>query len=117
MTAEPAILPMAIVMIAGPQIISAIFLATSEHARRASISYVLGVAGAVTVGVTIAYYAFRAAGAGTNDPTTSSGNHTVDLIIIGLLLVLFVYVYLNRKNMKPPKWMGKLEGASPRFAL
>jgi hypothetical protein len=38
---------MAVVMVAGPQIVSAIFLATSEQARRSSIAYVIGVALAV----------------------------------------------------------------------
>ena len=38
------ILPMAFVMIAGPQILSAIFLATSEHWRRNSAAYVAGAA-------------------------------------------------------------------------
>ena len=36
------ITPMAIVMVAGPQILSAIFLATSENWRRNSAAYVAG---------------------------------------------------------------------------
>jgi small neutral amino acid transporter SnatA (MarC family) len=43
-----AALPMAIVMVAGPQIISAIFLATSDQARRNSVTFLLGVALATT---------------------------------------------------------------------
>jgi small neutral amino acid transporter SnatA (MarC family) len=49
------ILPMAVVMVAGPQIVSPIFLATSEQARRSSIAYVIGVAFAVVIGVTLVY--------------------------------------------------------------
>jgi high-affinity Fe2+/Pb2+ permease len=117
MNPEPAILPLALVMIAGPQIISATFLATSERARPASVAYITGVTLAVTLGVTIAYYVARAAGAATNTANTSSGNSTVDLLIIALLLVLLVRVYLHRAHMKPPKWMARLQTSSPRFAL
>jgi small neutral amino acid transporter SnatA (MarC family) len=47
-------LPMAFVMIAGPQILSAIFLATSEDWRRNSAAYVAGAALSVTAFVSAA---------------------------------------------------------------
>ena len=49
-------LPMAFVMIAGPQILSAIFLATSEDWRRNSIAYITGAALSITAIVTAAYF-------------------------------------------------------------
>ncbi len=49
------ILPMAIVMIAGPQLISAVFLATSEGWARNSLAYLGGAAISVTGFVTAAY--------------------------------------------------------------
>ena len=49
-----AILPLAIVMVAGPQIISAILLATSRDARRNSLAFVAGVALAITLGTLVA---------------------------------------------------------------
>ena len=63
------ILPMAFVMIAGPQILSAIFLATSENWRANSAAYVLGASLSITIIVTIAF--FIGAGAkegGASDP-------------------------------------------------
>jgi small neutral amino acid transporter SnatA (MarC family) len=42
------IIPMAFVMIAGPQILSAIFLATSENWRRNSAAYIAGAALSIT---------------------------------------------------------------------
>ena len=42
------VLPMAFVMIAGPQILSAIFLATSENWRGNSLAYVAGAACSIT---------------------------------------------------------------------
>ena len=117
MTSEPAILPLAVVMIAGPQILSAVFLATSERARASSLAYIAGVTGAVTVGVSLVFFVAKAAGANTNSSGTSSGNETVDWIIIGLLVALLVRVFLNRANMQPPKWMARLQSATPKFAL
>ena len=46
------ILPMAFVMIAGPQILSAIFFATSEDWTRNSLAYVGGAALSITLIVT-----------------------------------------------------------------
>jgi len=48
------ILPMAFVMIAGPQIISSFFFATSENWAKTSATYVGGAAISITSFVTIA---------------------------------------------------------------
>jgi len=50
-----AILPLAIVMVAGPQIVSAIVLATSQDARRNSFAFLADVALAITIKTIIAY--------------------------------------------------------------
>jgi small neutral amino acid transporter SnatA (MarC family) len=54
-----AILPLAIVMVAGPQIVSAIVLATGQDARRNSLAFLAGVALAITVGTMVAFWLFR----------------------------------------------------------
>jgi hypothetical protein len=46
---------MAFVMIAGPQILSAIFLATSEHWPRNTLAYLVGAALSITLIVSLAY--------------------------------------------------------------
>jgi Sap, sulfolipid-1-addressing protein len=105
------ILPMAFVMIAGPQILSAIFLATSENWRRNSAAYVTGAALSITLIVTIAFFASNgAADEGASD-------NTLDIIVLVLLVAAAVHVYLTRKTAEPPKWMGKLQTASPRFSF
>ena len=72
---------MAFVMIAGPQILSAIFLATSENWRRNSAAYALGAALSITAIVTAAYFfSRRPVGRG-------SGDETVDIIILVLLVL------------------------------
>lgn len=105
------VLPMAIVMIAGPQILSAIFLATSERWRANSIAYVLGAAISISIVVTAAYIL------GDGIATSDSGSETVYWIIVGLLVVLAVRVYVRREESEPPKWMGKLQAASPGFSF
>jgi hypothetical protein len=44
---------MAVVMSAGPQIVTATFLATSQGAKRNSLAFLGGVAVATTIGVTV----------------------------------------------------------------
>jgi thiol:disulfide interchange protein len=105
------ILPMAFVMIAGPQILSAIFLATSENWRRNSAAYIAGAALSITVFVTVAFLA----GSGASDAGASGD--TLDIVVLVLLVAAAIWTFLKRKQSEPPKWMGKLETASPRFSF
>jgi threonine/homoserine/homoserine lactone efflux protein len=102
------VIPLAFVMIAGPQILSAIFLATSENWRRNSAAFVAGAAVSVTTIVTIAF--FLGAGASSN----GTSNKTLDIIILVLLVAAAIHTFMTRKTSKPPKWMGKLETAKPK---
>ena len=105
------LLPMAIVMIAGPQILSAIFLATSEGWKRNSLAYILGAFFSITL---IASAAFFIGGGSTS---SSDGDDTLYWVVLGLLLVAMLRTYLKREESEPPKWMGKLQQASPKFAF
>jgi hypothetical protein len=105
------ILPMAFVMIAGPQILSAIFLATSEHWQRNTAAYLAGAALSITLIVSIAYLLSPGA------PHEGGSNDTVNVIVLVLLLAAMVYVFLTRKTSEPPKWMGRLQTATPRFSF
>jgi cytochrome c biogenesis protein CcdA len=106
------ILPMAVVMSAGPQIVTAIFLATSRNAKRNSLAFLVGVAAATTIGVTVFYLL----GFGVSDEE-DGGKNWLDWVIIGLLVVLAIRVFVKRKETEPPKWMGRLEHAKARFAV
>lgn len=110
------VLPIAIVMIAGPQIISAILLATSVNARANSYAFVAGVTLAVTIGVTIAYFVAKQFHESTSS-SSDTGLTPLDYVIVGLLLVGMVLVFRGRKKAEPPKWMGKLQGATPKYAF
>ena len=102
---------MAFVMIAGPQILSAIFLATSENWRRNSAAYIAGAALSVTAIVTVAYFV----GSGVSNAGASSD--TLYIVVLVLLVIAALRTFLTRKEAEPPKWMGKLQTANPRFSF
>jgi cytochrome c biogenesis protein CcdA len=105
------VLPMAVVMSAGPQIVTATFLATSRNAKRNSLAFLAGVTVATTIGVTI----FFLLGAGIGE-REDSGKDWLDWVIIALLALLALRVFLKRNETQPPKWMGRLERADARFS-
>jgi Sap, sulfolipid-1-addressing protein len=105
------LLPMAFVMIAGPQILSAIFLATSERWRGDSAAFLVGAALSITAIVTIAFVV----GAGISDAGAS--HDTLDAFVLVLLVAAGVHVFLTRKTAEPPKWMGRLQNATPRTSF
>ncbi|ADJ15847.1 GAP family protein [Halalkalicoccus jeotgali] len=107
----PEILPLVFVMIAGPQILSPIFLATTENWRRNSAAYVAGAAFSITLVVTVAY----AFGGGTVG--SGGSNTTLNVIVLVALVLAMVNTYLTRHESEPPKWMGKLGTATPRFSF
>jgi threonine/homoserine/homoserine lactone efflux protein len=101
---------MAFVMVAGPQIISAVFLATSGDWARNSAAYVLGASISISIIVGAAFLL----GIQLKDSTS---NDTVYWIVLGLLLFLMVRTFRKRGESEPPKWMGKLQEASPKFSF
>jgi hypothetical protein len=98
-------------MVAGPQLLSAIFLATTEQWRANSLAYVAGATLSISLVVATAYFL----GGGVRDQTGSTG--ALDAIVLGLLLLAMVRVYLKREKSAPPAWMGKLATASPRYSF
>jgi small neutral amino acid transporter SnatA (MarC family) len=109
------ILPLAFVMVAGPQIISAFFFATSSNWKKISAAYVFGAAISIAL-VVAASYLLRQ-GAGEANEGSSSGLTTTDYIILVLLAFAMVRNYRKRNESEPPKWMGKLQSATPKTAL
>lgn len=117
MTGNIEILPMAITMMIGPQIITAVVLATSGNPGRNSLAFVAGVAGASTVGVAVAYglaLAFNGAVALLGASGTSAW---LTYILAGLLVYLSIKTFLSRKTAEPPKWMTSLQQANAWLSL
>ena len=104
-------LPMAFVMIAGPQILSAIFLVTSEDWRRNSLAYIAGASLSITAIVSIAFFLQI----GASDAGAS--NDAVYIVILVLLVFAAWHTFATRKESEPPKWMGRLQTASPSFSF
>jgi Sap, sulfolipid-1-addressing protein len=110
-----AVLPLAVVMIAGPQIISSFFFATSEKWQSDSIAYILGAAVGLLVVITTAFLVAKGITSGGSE--SESGSRTLDFVIVALLLLAMAYVFSRRRNTEPPKWMGKLQTATPKFTF
>lgn len=105
------LLPMSFVMIAGPQVLSAVFLATSERWRLNSALFVLGASLSITIVVTAAFLI----GAGAKKGGAS--RETLYVVVLVLLLAAMVHAFVKRRESKPPSWMGKLQTASPKVAF
>ena len=111
-----AMLPLAVVMIAGPQIISSIFFATSEKWKGDSANYVAGAAISITGIYTAAFFIFKGAKQGGGSHSGSSAR-IIDIAILALLLFAMFYTFRRRKTSEPPKWMDKLQTASLRLSF
>jgi hypothetical protein len=111
MSALLEVLPLAFVMVAGPQILSSIFFATSDNWRGTSAAYIAGAAISISIIVTLAFLL----SSGASDEGTS--DDTLYYIILALLLFAMVHTFRTRKTAEPPKWMGKLQTATPRFSF
>jgi hypothetical protein len=109
------VLPLAVVMIAGPQIISAFFFATSASWKKLSASYVFGAAVSISFVVGAAYLVAK--GAASSSEESESGLRTIDYVILGLILFAMVHNFRGRNTSEPPKWMGRLQHATPKTAL
>jgi hypothetical protein len=117
---ELAILPLAITMMAGPQIMSAIIFVTAPKPVKVSVSFVVAVAIAATVGVlitkTLAALLSNSVSLGNTSNAGSIGN-VIQYVLVGLLIALAVKNYVGRETIEPPRWLGTLLTADWKTAL
>jgi len=115
-----SVIPLAITMNAGPQIMSAIIFVTAPKALRLSAYFLAGVVIAVTVGVTVTYTLATALGSSISlgDPSNggSLGN-IIQYLLVGLLVFLSIKNYMGRETIEPPRWLGAMQNAKPRTAF
>jgi Sap, sulfolipid-1-addressing protein len=104
-------LPLAFVMVAGPQILSSVFFATSDAWRRNSALYVLGAALSISIVVMAAFLL------GIGASNAGASNDALYFAILALLLFGMWNAFRTRKTAEPPKWMGKLQTASAPFCF
>ena len=111
------VLPLAITMNAGPQIMSAIIFVTANKPIKLSAYFLTGVVIAVTVGVTVTYTLASVLGnsvsLGDSSDSGSIGN-IIQYLLVGLLIILSIKSYVGRETSEPPRWLGALPNAGPR---
>jgi hypothetical protein len=112
------VVPLAITMMAGPQIMSAIIFVTSEQVAKLSLAFIAGAAIGVTAGVVIAKGLVSLLGLdlGDSSDTGSTGN-IIQIVLVLLLVAAAVMNYVRRATIEPPKWLGALQEATPRRAF
>lgn len=114
------ILPLAITMMAGPQIVAAVILVTTARPVRVSAAFLLGVAIATAVGVAVARGIFALLGEAVAPGSPSdrgSAGTIVQLVLVGLLVLVAVKNMVRRESVEPPKWLGSLMEEGPLRAL
>ena len=115
-----SVLPLAITMMAGPQIMSAIIFVTAKRAVPLSVAFVAGVAIAAAVGTAIAMgIASLLDGASSLGDSSDSGSAgaIIQYVLVGLLVVAAIKTYVTRETAEPPKMLGKLQDADPKAAF
>jgi hypothetical protein len=113
-TASLQILPLALIMVMGPQILTSIFLVTSREPVKNSIAMLIGVVAAACLSLAIWFGIVKAIGI---DPKEGGGPTTADWIVAGLLALAAIHTFLGRGTASVPKWMSALQEAEPRRAF
>jgi hypothetical protein len=115
-----AVLPLAITMNAGPQIMSALIFVTATKPLKLSAYFLTGVVIAVSVGVTVTFGLASVFGnsisLGDSSDSGSLGN-IIQYLLVGLLVFASIRSYLTRATSEPPRWLGTMQNAKPRTAF
>jgi hypothetical protein len=109
------VVPLALIMVMGPQIVTAIFLVTSHKPIKDSLAMLLGVFIAASLGLLIWFSVSNALG--INPDKSHSGPGTADWVVAGVLVLLAIHVVRTRGSAEAPKWMSALVEAGPQRAF
>jgi hypothetical protein len=112
------VLPLAVVMVSGPQILSAFFLATSDDWRANSAAYVLGAGLSIGLVVGVAYLLGDRLETGNGGALLGATGRQILLVaVLVFLLYAAIETYRKRTVSEPPQWMGKLSTATPGLSF
>ena len=113
------ILPLAITMMAGPQILASIIFVTSRKgAIKVSLAYLIGILLAATVFISVVFTVARLLGISADAAGHAPKKlNVVEVILISLLILASLRSYLSRATAKPPKWLLKLQDTTPSGAF
>jgi hypothetical protein len=113
-TTQLQVLPLALIMVMGPQILTAIFLVTSREPVSNSVAMLLGVLVAASLSVLIWFGLYEVLGIKAR---SGSGPSTADYVVAALLALAAIHAFLGRGTATVPKWMTALQEAEPKRAF
>jgi hypothetical protein len=108
------ILPLSLIMVMGPQILTAIFLVTSHEPVKNSAAMLVGVVVAAALSLAIWFGLYDVVNI---KPPSGSGPSTADYVVAGLLALAGIHTFLGRHEASVPKWMSALQEATPKRAF
>jgi len=112
------ILPLAITMMVGPQIMSAILFVTAQRPVQTSAGFLVGVAVAASAGVAVALGLANLLGDSLGDSDNSGSlGRVIQYGLVALLVARAIQTYAGRKTAEPPKWLGTLLTADWKRAM
>ena len=112
------VLPLAITMMAGPQIMSDIIFLSNARPVGVTGTFVVAVALAATAGTAIATGLVSLTGIDLGDPSDSGSAGTIIQIgLVALLILAAIKNVVRREKIEPPAWLGKLQEADPKMAF
>src|SRR5262249_47616028 len=110
------IIPLALLMVMGVQILTAIFLVTSEEPVKNSGAMLLGVFVGTSLSLLIWFGLYELLGINPGSSSDSSPS-AADWVVAGLLALVGIHAFLNRHTAGVPKWMSGLQKADPKSAF
>ncbi|MEU7714426.1 GAP family protein [Micromonospora chalcea] len=111
-------LPLALEMVAGSKLVSAVVLAGGHHPRRSSAAFLGGVAVGVLGPLTLWYAAFRVVRhTAVHGIGVGGSRRLIDWIVLGLLAVLMVVTFRRRRRDRPPGWLSRMQDPRPAYAF
>jgi len=112
------VLPLALTMMVGPQIITSIILVTARRPITASLAYIAGIFCASLVGTLAFYFLAQLLHLGPEEPGHPSNLAiAIQTGLVIVLIVMAIRTYINRDQAHLPAWMSTLQDASPRTAF
>ncbi|MCG2796884.1 MAG: GAP family protein [Actinomycetia bacterium] len=109
-----ALLPLALTMNLGPGIITAIIVMTGNKPIKKTLLYLAGSALGVAVMGFAAFLIFDFVSKGGTSSGQSTMSRVLDYVFAGLLAVLGVWVFTQRKKAQKPRWMASIQEASSK---
>jgi len=110
-----AVLPLALTMNLGPQIITNITLLTTKNPVKKLVCFLTAALVSSTVITMVVFLLLSLLNTSpkvSNNPSTAQ--RIVDFVFVGLLVILIVRTFLRRKKKEVPRWLSEIEDASPR---